>query len=212
VIRALLFFAAVVAQAQPLSYGFRVGSPLKDSGADLGLFSTSIQSRWTGGPTVEWHLPWRLSVGFEALYRSSQANSNFPLQLGPAQNPYLFLSSETTRIWDFPLLLKHRFSDNKLRPFVSGGAAWSYRRNEGVSMRSCLGPEGSCRPPEYPPGLFEHTGSTFQSTRTRFGPAAGAGVEFKTEHLTITPELRWNQWSGQTRNQVTILVGFTFGR
>jgi outer membrane protein W len=209
-VRLLVFFASVVAlQAQPLSYGFKVGSPINDPGANLGLFSTSSQSRWTGGPTVELHLPWRLSVEFDALYRSSRANTTFPLQLGLAQNPYLFLSSEKTKTWDFPLLLKYRFSDGRLRPFLGAGASWSHRRNEGISAYSCLGPQGSCRPPEYPTDLF---GSTFKSTHTRFGPAAGAGLDIRTEHLTITPEVRWNQWSGHLRNQATVMVGFTFGR
>jgi opacity protein-like surface antigen len=208
----LFFLAALVAQAQPLSYGFKVGSPAKDSGAALDLFSTSLQSRWTGGPTVELHLPWRLSVEFDALYRSGQANRTFPLQLGQAQNPYLHLSSESTKTWDLPLLLKHRFSESRLRPLVTGGVSWSYRRNQGVSRSSCLGPQGSCRPPDFPAELFEREFNTFQSTHTRFGAAAGAGVEFQTEHVAITPEVRWNQWSGRTRHQFTVMVGFTFGR
>lgn len=209
--RLLLFFASVAAlQAQPLSYGFKVGSPLNDPGANLDFYSIRSQSRWTGGPAVELHLPWRLSVEFDALYRSSRANTSFPLHLGPAQNPYLYVSSEKTKIWDFPLLAKYRFSGGTLRPFVGAGASWSHRRSEGISVYSCLGPQGSCLPPEYPGEWFR--GGTFNSTHTRFGPAAGAGLDIRTRHLTITPEVRWNQWSGNTRNQVTVMVSFTFGR
>ncbi|MGH9657148.1 MAG: hypothetical protein ACRD96_01320, partial [Bryobacteraceae bacterium] len=70
-------------------------------------------------------MPWRLSVEFDALYRSRRTSTTFPLRFGQVQSPYLFLSSDRTKTWDFPLLLKYRFSDGRLRPFVSAGASWS---------------------------------------------------------------------------------------
>lgn len=161
---------------------------------------------------MELHLPWRLSVEFDALYRRERANTTFPLSLGAVQNPYLFSSRERTSTWNFPLLLKYRilnFSDGRLRPFVNAGASWSYRRNEGTAVYSCLGPQGSCQPPEYPTRLSV---ANFGSTSTRFGPAAGTGLEIKTGFGTIAPEIRWNQWSGNTRNLMIVIVGFTLGR
>ena len=45
-----------------------------------------------------------------------------------------------------------------------------------------------------------------------FGPVAGAGVEFKTQYLTISPELRYSRPTNSPRdNRFTALVGFTFG-
>jgi hypothetical protein len=48
----------------------------------------------------------------------------------------------------------------------------------------------------------------------RHGPAAGAGLEFRTKHVTITPELRWsrNINTFPRDNRFTGMVGFTFGR
>jgi hypothetical protein len=204
-IRFLFLFASAVAlPAQPLSYGFKIGSPIDDPGAGPDPFSTSSPSRWTGGPTVELHLPVRLSVELDALYRSSRANRVLPLRFDPALNPSLHFIGEETKVWDFPLLLKHRLTGGSVRPFVSAGASWSHRRNEGNSLGLCMGPEGSCYPPEFP---FFRFGGVYKSSNTRFGPAGGAGFELRTEHVTITPEVRWNHWSGNNRRHVAVSWG-----
>jgi hypothetical protein len=206
-IRTVLFFAAIVAQAQPISYGVKGGVPLDSH--DSNPFSQNNESRWNGGPSVELHLPWNLSVEFNGLYRSSHANWVLPIQRFRAPNPYLLQSTEKSRIWDFPLLLKYRFlTDSRIRPFVSAGASWSYRRSEGTAFYSCLGPEGSCSSPGFP----EVRAAELKSSQTRSGPAAGVGVDFKMKYFTLSPELRYNQWSGNKRNAFTILLGLSFGR
>jgi hypothetical protein len=99
-IRFLLILLAVVPAHAPLfSYGFKAGSPVNYPGGFPTLFSSRVESRWTGGPTIELHLPARFSLEFDALYRS--------------------------HVWDFPLLLKYRFTGGPMRPFVSGGAFYS---------------------------------------------------------------------------------------
>jgi hypothetical protein len=168
------------------------------------LSEVRVERRWTGGPTVELHLPVRLSVEFDALYRSSRANRVLPLRFDPALNPSLHFMGEETKVWDFPLLLKHRLTGGSVRPFVSAGASWSHRRNEGNSLGLCMGPEGSCYPPEFP---FFRFGGVYKSSNTRFGPAGGAGFELRTEHVTITPEVRWNHWSGNNRRHVAVSWG-----
>jgi hypothetical protein len=206
-IRTLIFLAAAVAHAQTVSFGAKGGVPLDPPDSDW--TSKVFESRWTGGPSIELHLPWSLSVEFNALYRTSRVDRLFPLQLAPEQNPFLALSVDRTRIWDFPLLLKHRFlADRNVRPFVSGGASWSYRRSEGSAFYSCLGPQGSCRPPDFP---TDFPGGVFESSQTRFGPAGGAGVDFKLKRVILSPELRYHQWSGNRRNAFTALLGLSFG-
>ncbi len=209
--RLLLIFATVATlQAQPVSYGLKAGSFINDAGTDSWLFWSSSQNRLTGGPAVELHLPWRLSVEFNALYRTGRTSQSSPVRFGKTQNPYLSSFSEKTRTWDFPVLLKYRLSGGSRRPFVSAGASWSHLRSDLTSGYYCLGPEGSCRPPE---SAADFSGIRMSKARTtRLGPAAGAGIDIRTEHLTITPEVRWSGWSGDTRNQVTVMVGFAFGR
>jgi hypothetical protein len=206
-----LIVASVAAlQAQPISYGLKVGAPVNDP-ARTSPFSTDVQSRWIGGPFVELHLPRRFSVEFSALFRTSRQNESRPFRLGEAQNSYLASSVDEVKSWDFPLLLKHRFTEGTFRPFLGAGGAWSHRRSQFQALYTCLGPQGSCRPPEYPAELF---GGSSKSTLARFGPAATAGFDLTTKYLTISPEARWNKSfsGGQTGNQFSIMVGFSFGR
>ena len=86
---------------------------------------TNRQSRWTGGPFVELHLPYRLGVEFSVITRTSTENSTLPFPFGTNLNPYLAFITDKVRTWDFPLLLKYRFTEGKFRPFVGAGAAWS---------------------------------------------------------------------------------------
>ncbi|MBN8733999.1 MAG: porin family protein [Acidobacteria bacterium] len=211
-IRTLLFFlSAATLAAQPLSYGVKLATPLTNKPTFDSPFTTSTQSPLTGGPFVELHLPHRFSVEFSALLRSTRENSTMPFRLGSTQNPYLLHSLDRVNTWDFPLLLKYRFTQGRFRPYLGAGAAWSHRRSDFQAFYSCQGPEGSCRPPEYPTEL---TGGFRQSTLTRFGPAASAGLDIKTHHLTLSPELRWNRsFSGASpRNHFTLGLSLSFGR
>lgn len=196
-------------QAQPISYGVKLGAPLNDP-TQANLSSTNSVSRLTGGPFLELHLPLRLSVEFSALFRTSRQNESRPFQLGQALNPYFVSSLDKVQTWDFPLLLKYRFSEGALRPFIGAGGAWSHRRSEFQALYSCLGPQGSCRPTDYP----EMFGGVLESTLTRFGPAASAGFEIVKGSVAISPEVRWNRAfsGGQTRDQFSAVVGFAFGR
>lgn len=196
--------------AQWISYGAKLGAPINDT-AQQSPFAINSQSPWSGGPFLELHLPRRFSVEFSTLLRAARQHESRPLQLGEAQNSYLISSTDKVKTWDFPLLLKYRFTNGAFRPFLGAGAAWSHRRSEFQAFFSCLGPQGSCNPPEYPTLIF---GGTRKSTLTRFGPAASAGFDIATRHITISPEVRWNRSfsGGATRNQFTVMVGFSFGR
>jgi hypothetical protein len=204
------FLGVTMLHAQPVSYGVKLGAPINDP-VPTTADSTSSPARWTGGPFVELHLPWRLSVEFSALYRASKEHATRVFPIGSAQNPYLFTSTDKVQTWDLPLLLKYRFTNRTIRPFVGAGGGWSHRRSDFQSLASCLGPEGSCRNPAFP---FEFRGGQVKSTLTKFGPAASAGFDIKTTHVTISPEVRWNRVfsGGPTRDQISIMVGFGFGR
>jgi hypothetical protein len=205
----VVFVTLAGLQAQPISYGVKLGAPLNDP-SEPNLFSTSSVSRLTGGPFLELHLPLRLSVEFSALFRTSRQNESYPFQLGQAQNPYFVSSLDKVQTWDFPLLLKYRFTGGSFRPFVGAGGAWSHRRSEFQAIYSCLGPQGSCRPTDYP----EMFGGVRESRLTRFGPAASAGFDIAKGSVTISPEVRWNRSfsGGSTRDQFSVVIGFAFGR
>lgn len=208
---ALIILATVATlPAQRLSYGVKLGSTIEDASAADPLAITS-HSRWTGGPFIELHGPRRLSLEFSALSRTSSESQIRPTRLGDALNPYLFAYVDKVRTWDFPLLLKYRFSGGRVRPYVGVGGAWSHRRSEFLASVSCLGPQGSCRPAEVPSDL---KGGVLKSTLTRFGPAASAGLDLPTRYVTISPEVRWNRSfsGGPARNHFSLLTGFAFGR
>ena len=212
VMKSILILATIGGlQGQHISYGVKLGSPINDV-SEPSPFSTSSVSRLTGGPFVELHLPLRLSVELSALFRTSRQNESRPFQLGQAQNSYLVSSIDKVQTWDFPLLLKYRFTEGTFRPFVGAGGGWSHRRSKFEVITSCLGPLGSCRPPEYPDGQLG--GGLLKSTLTRFGPAASAGFDIRKEYGTISPEVRWNRAfsGGSTRDQFSVVIGFAFGR
>ncbi len=206
----LTFSLFGILQAQPLSYGVKLGVPINDT-VRGDAASVSSPARWTGGPFVEVHLPLRLSVEFSALYRPSSENATRVFPLATAQHSYLFTSRDEVKTWDLPLLLKYRFTRGGFRPFAGAGGAWSNRRSHLESLASCLGPQGSCVTPANPSGFF---GGTVNSSLTRFGPAASTGLDIRTRYVTISPEVRWNRVfsGGPTRDQFSVMVGFGFGR
>ena len=56
-------------------------------------------------------------------------------------------------------------------------------------------------------------GAQFSYSTVQRGPVVGAGLDFKTHYVTISPELRFNHFTDgyPHENRVTALVGFTFG-
>lgn len=205
--------SALLAQPGSVSLGFKIGSPINDPSNDNVFGSMAYnQSRWTGGPTIELHLPYRFAVEFDALYWTNRSSANYTFQLGPNLNPYLARSVEKTHAWDLPLLLKYRFQAGPIHPFVSAGYLFTHEQIDRSFFNQCLGPNDSCRPPDYPfPGPI---GGSFENSRFRSGPSAGLGLEFKTRYLTITPELRFSRLINTypRDNRFTGMVGFTFGR
>jgi hypothetical protein len=204
----VLFAGAVAASAQILSLGAKVGSPLNDPSAyTIASFTNFTQGRWTGGPSVELHLPYNFSIEFDALYRSNRSNGTSLYNFG-ATNPLQTMSGTKTHAVDLPLLLKYRFRLGPVHPFVSAGYAWSYENRKSQFLSSCVGPPGSCTPPG---SIFAPGFASAEYSLWRRGPAAGAGVEFKVKAIEITPELRYTHLTQPNTNQATALVGFSFG-
>jgi hypothetical protein len=200
---------SLFAQAGSISIGAKLGAPVNEPTLYSSFVNSYQQGRWTGGPTIEIGLPFRFSVEVDALYRNARSSYSYVYPLG-GTNPYNLSVGNKTNAWDFPLLLKYHFHAGPLRPFISGGVQYSRTTIDTLATYTCLGPAGSCAQTGSP--NFAPLGGQFSATRHDFGPVAGAGVEFKTQYLTISPELRYSRPTNSPRdNRFTALVGFTFG-
>lgn len=143
------------------------------------------------GPVVEFHLPRRLSVEIDALYRPVSMRSTISSTTGftgfvPGAGvvPSTFTYSYVT--WEFPVLVKQKFALGKTAPFIGVGP--SFRRQQALSFSS------------------------------PYGAVAGAGVEIPWGPLRVSPAVRYTRWaSGRIPgledarlNQSEMLVGVTF--
>ena len=164
-----------------------------------------------GGATFELHLPKRFTFEVDLLYRGYRSDSTFQTNFGDNVNPSLIFSNVRSRGLDVPLLLKYHLLDrsSKAAPFVSGGFQWTNEFQNAQSQSFCSGPRGSCSVPGGPTVPFS---GNFDFTVYRRGPVAAAGVDFKTKYVTITPEVRYTRLIRPNDNQISVLVGFTFGR
>ena len=160
---------------------------------------------------MELHLPLHFSIEFDALYRGSQGSTSYPFNFisstsTTSTSTVLYSSSQKTKAWDFPLLLKYRFLNGPVRPFLSAGYAWSHESTNSFGTATCLGGQGACDSPGF---LFTPFGSAHYTTE-RQGPVLATGVEFKASRVFISPEVRFTHLTQPNTNQVTMLVGFTF--
>ncbi|MBC7924604.1 MAG: PorT family protein [Bryobacteraceae bacterium] len=192
-----------------LEVGFKAGSALNDPASQTNVLSTYNQSRWTGGPTVELHLPFRFALEFDALYWTNRSTFNSIFSLGATLSPYSVTSQQKTEVWDLPLLLKYRFRVGSIRPFISAGYLFAHQSTNRSWAYQCQGPQNSCASPDFP---NVQLGGRSEYSRFQSGPTAGAGLEFKTRYLRISPELRFSRLLYDSRdNRFTAMVGFTFG-
>jgi len=71
---------------------------------------------------VEFHLPLRLSLEADALYRSQRATLTWLGFYGSeSTTPHVYSSNRNTKAWDFPLLLKYRPLNGSMRPLPERG-------------------------------------------------------------------------------------------
>jgi len=194
----VVLMTPLAAFADPLAFGLKGGVPLTDAFRVLrpSEFSADKQP-YTIGPMVELHLPYGVSVELDALYKPFKYRAAFE---GGAQ------ATTTGNSWEFPLLLKYRFVDAPVRPYVGAGLAW---RRFGGFKQVLAGSPGET---DMPPELRDRSGA---------GAVLEGGLELKVLFVRISPEVRYTRW-GSTAfldvlrgfssrvNQAEFLVGFTF--
>ncbi len=188
----LLLGASHCLWGQSISWGLRAGTPLNDayqiatSGSPIGF--RSIPKHFTIGPTLEVRLPLKLAVSIDALYRKLEYQST----AGSVT------TNRSSSQWEFPLLLKYRFGDGKVRPFVAAGP--TFNRITGLAI-------------DNPVEFVKNSAA---------GIVFAGGVELKAPVIRITPELRFTHWGSENfshpvnallksnLNQAVFLVGITF--
>ena len=98
----------------------------------------------------------------------------------------------TVLTWEFPVLATYKLTTGRLSPFLEAGPA------------------------------FRSAGNTNNSNPSRFGAAAGLGLQARWHRVNFSPRIRYTHWAADPpsdyppqqplsrRNQVDALVGFSF--
>jgi hypothetical protein len=195
----LFFVLPMSAFAQSLlSFGVKGGVPLTDAFevAQSGNFGyVQDTKRWTLGPMIQLNLPVGFAVEFNAMYRRLNYNSTDIEERGVRANS-----------WQFPLLLKYRFGDGSVRPYIAGGGAFQHI-SDIKQVSRILGES------ENAPELNE---------RNNVGAVIAGGIQLGGGGLTISPEIRYTRWGSENfrdnfrellrfnKNQAELLIGITF--
>jgi len=195
----LLTSTVFIAPAQIVSFGVKAGAPLMEALPYDSAGQYVDTGRWTVGPTVEFHLPARVSIEIDALYLRHRVISSMAVN-GPGVTATLLDFRNSVKAWDFPLLLKYRFGKEAIHPFVDAGFQLTHESSNFTTR--CLSNGAGCASVSIP--------APFEDSLNRAGPVAGAGVEFRRGRLRFAPEVRYTRLNKPSTNQVTILVGVTF--
>ena len=177
--------------AQPVSFGVEGGVPITDAfdaAHDTFQGNTASYSTYTHryevGPAFQVHLPLRLTVEVDALYKRLGYQYN---ALTPATRTF---AATAVNSWEFPLLLKFEITPGPIRPFVDLGI--SFRHISGVKQirqvvtipAGVVGVTTLTNPPEF-------------NKATDEGLVFGGGVAFKFGPVRISPELRYTRWGSE---------------
>ena len=172
------------AQSQFLSWGVEAGVPLNDAvngfSSSTGTVSTNT-GRWTLGPTVQLHLPLRLSIEVDALYRSESYQEMTGQHLLP---------NASINNWQFPFLGKYDLRGGLLRPFVDAGVTFRYLSGSGIGNPSSA-------------GFTIGGGLTLKVLILRLSP------ELRYTRWNSATVLN-PAFANQSQNQADFLVGFTY--
>jgi len=170
---------------------------------------SSTTNRYIVGPTIELRLPAGFGVEFDALYRHFRYNSAASLV------DAVSTLSTTGDAWEFPLLLKKRFSRGPIRPFLDAGVNFDKISGVSETISTLVFPSRNTTVTTSNPAELRNDFST--------GFTIGAGIEVRALLLRVTPEIRYTRWGTQhfnsvisngslrsNLNQAEFLVGITF--
>jgi hypothetical protein len=203
-ILALLFPVSLAFPAGPISVGVKGGVPFTDAfntATSGNLRYITHNKYWTVGPELDINLLFGLGIEIDALYQrlNYESTGNFADEVVHA--------ATTANAWDFPVLLKWKFGEGPIRPYVSAGP--TFRGLTSVKQVTSFFSPNPASETSQPPELQNRfsTGFTFSGGLQLLGH--------------ISPEIRYTRWGWDTfRNtsgllksnpdQVAFLVGITF--
>ncbi len=239
-------------QFGPLSVDVKVGIPISSASgvpaASNGCGSTgcsqfsnysSRTTHFTLGPALELRLPRGFALEADGLYSRLNYDA-FTFTINPIlidgmqffDNHSFFRSTKLER-WQFPILLKWRFGNRRVRPFVSGGIAVDHISRMDEQSKSIV--QSHFCPPltnPCPASIFanQFSDSGLLPTRNRKGGVFGGGIDFRAfGPIRLTAEARYTRWGSSqfthanlgfdflggapviSLNEVTFLLGISFG-
>jgi hypothetical protein len=209
----LLLLCATPAFSQLVSFGVKGGVPLTDfvnaaSGTNAAGFIdfATHTNRYIIGATGELHLPFRLSIEADVLYRHFNYQSEM-------QATGVTTSGNTTgNAWEFPILGKYRFGPKLIHPFVDAGIAFDTLQGLSQTVSSTVDSITNTSSSGTPLQLLHST---------VHGYVFGGGLDIKFLLIHIQPEIRYTRWGAEhffdpsgllhsNENQGEFLLGVTF--
>jgi opacity protein-like surface antigen len=202
----IFLFGCTIAAAQPISLQLKAGVPMTSVLDTVSAARTTVNhltNPYILGAGVELRLPAGFGVEFDALYRRFSYDANIfetVTNLNTSANN-----------WQFPLLIKKRFSGGLVRPFLGAGA--NFNKITGVSQTVQTVAQ---RITLSDPDELTHDSAT--------GFLVAGGLEINALFLKITPEVRYTRWGrdnftgvigpggtiSSNRNQAEFLLGIGF--
>jgi len=198
----LFLIGSTAVVAQPLSVGVKGGLPFTDFidtvSGNQAIISSS-HNRYIVGPFIELNLPAGFSVEVDALYRRFSFNASTTVG-------GLFSNSRTAgNAWEFPLMVKKKFTGELVRPFIGAGVNFDTITGLTRTVQSVV--TSSSREKDFTTGVV-----------------VGAGLELRVLFLKVSPEIRYTRWGSEhfsqifanggslnsNRNQGEFLVGISF--
>jgi hypothetical protein len=180
-----LFSSANPAAAQLIGLGVAGGARVSnDVFGNIGDIS-SESKRYIVGPRVDVHLSKGFFIEGEALYRTL-GFTTYDVSGGINE-----ITRERANSWEFPVLLKYRYTGFWAHPFL--GAGYEPRFVHGNDLTNGAYASGITS------GIVTYTYLINQRTPTSYPVSNGAvvsgGVEFVAGPVHISPELRYIHWS-----------------
>jgi hypothetical protein len=115
IVAALGFLVPLAAQVH---FGIKGGigfTNIAEASSAPRVSARNLTARWTVGPVVEVDLPANLGLEVNGLYRPVAYEWAFLFRTPVQPPPPLVFIKESSKVWDFPALLKHRFPGGTAR-------------------------------------------------------------------------------------------------
>lgn len=189
----LLCLVALPAYSQFFSLGVKAGIPLTSAfsaGYNGYASASAYDRRYIVGGTAELHLPLRLSLEVDALYRRNGFDLTASDRIGAVSNTKTAIND-----WQIPVLGKYEMRSRAVRPFLDAGVVY---RHVSTSQNG-LAPDNTNGA-----GVAVGGGITLKLLLLRLSP------EIRYTHWGSPPFNNAGVVFHSTANQADLLIGFTF--